>query len=354
MQVLRVGIVGCGVIGPTHAACYRQIPGVSLTWACDLVKEKAAKLAADYGVPRVTTDVHRMLRASDVDAVSICTDHASHARLVAAALKAGKHVLCEKALAQRTSGLETILRAASAHPELVCSGVFQHRFETLNRRVREAIAAGTLGRMLTASVRLRCLRTNDYYRADVWRGTWDLEGGSVLINQAIHYLDLLRWMMGGTRAVTGLHANLTHGDTIETEDTATAAVLFGNGALGTIEATCSSHAGWESSLFFQGTTGAIELFNDAVKRVDLADKAAGERLLDELSACTGAHLDGPGKSYYGIGHPAQIADFVDAIRKHRPPFVAVASSAQTADLVLGIYKSFRTGRRVELPVRADA
>lgn len=105
---------------------------------------------------------------------------------------------------------------------------------------------------------------------------------------------------------------------------------------------------------FQGTTGIIELFNDAVARVDFADKPAGERLFEELSTCNGARLDGPGKSYYGVGHPAQIADFIEAIRERRTPFVTAASSAQTVDMVLGIYKSFRTHRRVDLPQRAGA
>jgi predicted dehydrogenase len=352
MHPLRVGIIGCGVIGPTHAASYRRIPGVQLTWACDLKKARAARLAATQEIPRITTDAQQLLRAPDLDAVSICTDHASHAALAVAALKAGKHVLCEKALAHGPRGLNAIVQAAASRPRLVCAGVFQHRFEPLNRRVRALIAAGRLGRMLTASVRLRCLRTNAYYRADAWRGTWDREGGSVLINQAIHYLDLLRWMMGGVRAVTGQHANLTHGRTIETEDTAVAAVEFDNGALGTIEATCSSHRGWESALFFQGDAGAIEIFNDAVKRVDLPDRAEGERLLAELSTARETAAAAPGKAYYGVGHPAQIADFVEAVRERRRPFVSAASAAKTVDLVLGIYHSRRTGRRVVLPRRA--
>lgn len=351
MKPVRVAIIGCGVIGPTHATCYRQIPDIELTWACDLDEGRARKLAADFQIPHVTTDFRRVLRAADVDAVSICTDHASHAKLVVAALKAGKQVLCEKALAHKTAGLDAMLQAAAAHPELACSGIFQHRFETLNRRVRDLIAAGTLGRMLTASVRMRCLRTNGYYQGDAWRGTWEQEGGSVLINQAIHYLDLFRWMMGGMRSVTGLYANLTHDGVIETEDTAVASVEFVNGALGTIEATCSSHNTWESGLFFQGTEGAIEIFNDTVMRVDFRDKAAGERVLADLRACGNTCADSLGKAYYGTGHLAQIADFVQAIRDGRAPYVSAASAAETVDLVLGIYRSYRTGRRVALAPR---
>ncbi len=353
MQPLRVAIVGCGVIAPTHAACYRQIPGVILTWACDLIEDRARKLAAEQGVPQVATDARKVFRAADVDLVSICTDHASHAPLAVAALAAGKHVLCEKALSHTTAGLNAMLRAAAAHPELRLGAVFQHRFENLNRLVRERIAEGALGRMLTASVRLRCLRSDAYYLADAWRGTWAREGGSVLINQAIHYLDLFQWIMGGAAAVCGRHANLTHGASIETEDTAVASVTFANGALGTIEATCSSHIKWESALCFQGTEGAIEIFNDRVARVVLKDRTAGEALLEELSNCDQEGVEGPGKTYYGAGHPAQIADMVEAVRTGGQPYVSAASAAGTVDLVLGIYRSCRTGRQVNLAPRGS-
>jgi predicted dehydrogenase len=315
-------------------------------------KERARKLAAEFDVPHVAANPHQVLRAPDVDAVSICTDHASHAALAVKALRAGKHLLCEKPLAHRGAGLDAMLREARARPAQVCAAVFQHRFETLNRRLREAIAAGALGRMLTAGMRLRCWRAPDYYRSDPWRGTWAREGGSAVINQAIHYVDLLSWIMGGVRDIAGCHANLTHQETIETEDTAAACVTFTNGALGTIEVTASSCAGWESTLFFQGTEGCVELFKDAVARVELRDQAAGERLLAELRACHGATLDGPGKTYYGAGHAAQIADFVEAVRDARAPFVTFASAAETVDLVLGLYRSARTRRQVALQPRA--
>ncbi len=351
MTPVRVGIIGCGVIAPTHASAFQKLPGVQLTWACDLVEGKAHKLASDFSIPQNTTDFRRLLRASDVDLVSVCTDHASHAKIAAAALKADKHVLCEKVLAHRPAGVDAIVAAAAARPDRVCSGVFQHRFEPLNRRIRALISEGALGTMLTASVRMRCLRTDAYYASDAWRGTWAQEGGSVLINQAIHYIDALRWIMGGVAEVCGVHANRTHAAVIETEDTAAAAVVFTSGAVGTIEATCSSHNGWESALFFQGDQGAVEIFNDRLSRVDFKDTARGEQIRADLEAATSDRIEGPGKTYYGAGHPAQLADVVDAVRTGRPPYVTAASAAETADLVLGIYRSMRTGRRVTLPRR---
>ncbi len=351
MSTIRAAIVGCGVIAPTHAACLRQQPDVAITWACDLIEERARRLAAAHAIPRTTTRYAELLAAGDVDLVCVCTDHASHAEIVTAALAAGKHVLCEKALAQNTASLEAILAAVGQHPGQVVSGVFQHRFDAINRRVRGLIQDGALGRMLTAGMQMRCLRTDAYYRSDTWRGTWDREGGAVLINQAIHYLDLLRWMMGGAKQVVGLYANLTHGQVIETEDTAVAALEFGNGALGTVEATCSSHLDWEPTLHFHGTRGSIELRHDRPTKVLFVTPEESARVKAELDACEGAVVDGPGKAYYGSGHAPQFADVIDAIRNRRAPFVTAYSAAETVDLVLGLYASFQTRQPVALPPR---
>lgn len=259
MQPIRIGIIGCGVIAPTHAACYRQHPAqAQLTWACDLDPARAGALAEKFEIPQTTTDYRQLLAAADVDLVSICTDHASHAPIACAALDAGKHVLCEKALAHQTEGLDAMLQAAERHPGQVFAGVFQHRHEPVNQMLRDIIQSGALGTMLTAAMQIRCWRSPAYYRGDAWRGTWAQEGGAVLINQAIHYVDLLQWLMGGVRTVSGTYANRAHQDCMETEDAVTAALTFASGAVGTLEATCASHLGWEPSLHFHCTEGSCD------------------------------------------------------------------------------------------------
>lgn len=348
MSTLRVGIIGCGVIAPTHIEAYQQHGEVEVTWACDLERAKAATLSEKYAIPRITESYAEVLAADDVDLISICTDHASHAPIAVGALDAGKHVLCEKALSHDRAGLREMLAAGDRHPDQVFSGVFQHRFDRINQRLREMIADGTLGTMLTAGVQLRCLRTNTYYRCDQWRGTWAEEGGSVLINQAIHYIDLLRWLMGGVELLSGAYANITHEDVMETEDTAVAALTFSNGALGTLEATCSSHINWEPTLTFHGTEGSIELRHDKPFKVLFRKAAQTERIRAELEACYNAPAMTTGKSYYGTGHPAQIADVLAAVREGRPPFVTARSAAHTVDLVLSLYESQRSKQPVTL------
>lgn len=351
-QPLRVGIIGCGVIAPAHIESFQRLDNVTVTWACDLVPEKAAALAEKYGIGRTSADCREVLADDDVDIIAVCTDHASHAPVSVAAIEAGKHVLCEKALAASKEGLDAMYDAHRAHPDLTVGGVFQHRFDAANRYLRDLVQEGAFGRLLTGAVQVRCLRTREYYQADAWRGTWAEEGGAVLINQAIHFIDSLVWIMGGVRELAGTYANLTHGDVMETEDTATAALRFKNGALGTLEATCSSHLRWESTISIHGSEGSIDLRQGQGLKVAFDDEAKQQRIEEALSECRDRKTIDAGKSYYGASHPNQIAEFVDAVREKRQPYVTFGSARHTVDVVLAIYRSWHEGRWV--PVEDDA
>jgi UDP-N-acetyl-2-amino-2-deoxyglucuronate dehydrogenase len=345
---VRVGVVGCGTIAPTHIEGFSSLEDVTVAWLCDLDEAKARKLADRYDIAEVGTDHRQLLATAAVDCVVVCTDHASHADITVDALEAGCHVLCEKALGASTTGMDRMLAAHATTPGLVFSGVFQHRFDHVYRMLKQLVDDGQLGNILTAGIQMRCKRTDAYYRGDAWRGTWELEGGSVLMNQAIHYIDLLAWITGGIGAVCGSHANLTHADTIETEDTATAALRFTNGALGTIEATCSSHFSWDPGLFVQGTRGSVDIRDDKALRVVCEDQAAAGRIEAALAPPATADSSLAGKDYYGTGHAAQIADFVAAIRERRAPFVTAASARHAVDVALAIYQSDREGRWIAL------
>jgi predicted dehydrogenase len=345
---LNVGIIGCGVIAPAHVESYTLLPNVRVLWACDLIESKARTLANKYDIACITTDYREMLRDARLDCVSVCTDHASHAPISAAALRAGKHVLCEKALAANAAGLRRMFCAHASQPQLVFSGVFQHRFDLAARYLKHLIDQGVFGTILTASVHMRCLRTHEYYMADAWRGTWAKEGGAVLINQAIHFIDMLVWIMGGVAALSGTFANLTHNGVMETEDTAVASLRFRNGALGVIDATCSSNVNWEHTIAIQGSHGTLELRNDKPLTLSFSDPAVTARVTEAFATEFDSTPINAAKSYYGSSHPAQIADFVEAIRERRPPFVTAASARHAVDVVLAIYKSHRLRRWVSL------
>ncbi|MFW5997148.1 MAG: Gfo/Idh/MocA family protein [Lentisphaeria bacterium] len=338
---LNVGIIGCGVIAPTHIRSYLQQRDVEVACVCDQDESKASSLATEYDIKDYTAVPEELLARDDIDCVSICTDHASHAELAVAALEAGKHVLCEKALAATTQGLDTMSHAHARNPELVFSGVFQHRFERAPNLLKKWLAEGKFGDPLTADTHLYCLRTDAYYNADQWRGTWAEEGGSVLINQAIHYIDLLAWIMEGITSVCGAFANLSHAEVIETEDTAVGACEFRNGALGTIKATSSSHLKWEPEIGITGTEGTIRLRGNELLRAEFEDQGRKTAIMQELDA--GEDIPGikAGKEYYGKGHLPQITDFVEAVRQGREPFVPGESARHAVDIVLALYQSHR-------------
>ncbi len=345
---LRAAVIGCGVIGPAHVESYQRLADVEVAWACDIVPAKAEAMARKYGIARTTADYREVLADKSVDCISVCTDHASHAPISADALNAGKHVLCEKALAANEAGLEQMFAAHRRNSGLVFSGIFQHRFDRVHQYLKRLVDEGVMGQLLTAGVQMRCLRTNAYYQGDNWRGTWDKEGGAVLINQAIHFIDALVWITGGVESLCGAHRNLTHGDVIETEDTAVATLAFRNGALGSIEATCSSHLNWEPTLSIHGSKGSIDLRHGEAIKAIFDDPAVEAKVRKDLADCRDSKVIESVKSYYGPSHPTQLADFVDAIRDNRPPFVSAASARHTVEVVLGIYRSHSQGRWVKL------
>lgn len=348
MKTINCGVIGCGVIAPSHIESYQHLEQVKVAWVCDLVAEKAETMAKKYGIAKVTTDFTVMLNDPELDCVSVCTDHGSHAAIVSAALDAGKHVICEKALGISPACLDTMAAAHSRHPELVFAGVFQHRFEKVNRYLKEMIERNVFGVVSTINLNTNCLRTNEYYRQDAWRGTWKQEGGSLLINQAIHFIDLFQWIAGGIEMLSARCENLNHHGVIETEDAAAIAVKFKRGMLGVISATASSVEEWRHVLTISGSEGYIELVNNEPTHFKFSRPEVQEEVSARLQACREEKLINAGKQYYGEGHPAQIADFVSAIRERRQPYVPAESAKDTVKVVLACYESSRSGQWVKL------
>ena len=338
--MVKCGIIGCGVIAPTHIAGIEAIPNAELVALCDIVPEQLNKRADKYNIAKRYLDYRDMLADKEIDLVHVCTDHASHCQIVIDALNAGKHVICEKSAGRVDADLEAMANAAKAHPELVSSGIFQHRFVKQNCALKELVESGKFGQMIMVNLSFCCLRTNEYYEKDAWRGTFDGEGGGILINQAIHHLDQLRFTFGDIKYVTAVSGNLAHQGVIEVEDTAMFTMEFANGVLGSVSATNASVSRWRSSLVCSGTDAAVECINEKPIFVD----AAGDELKREIETA----LTPPeqteqivGKSYYGSGHTAQIADVVDAIENHRAPKVTLVDAVNTSSLVMAVYESAR-------------
>ena len=347
---VRYAIVGCGVIGPVHADAVAQHPSAELVGVCDIVKDRADACAARFG-GRSYADCAEMLKSERPDAVSVCTPHYNHADVAVQCLEAGAHVLCEKPLDARAEAMDRMVEAARRANRYL-GGVFQHRFDPVNVTIREAIAAGMFGRVLNAGATIRCMRRDDYYRSADWRGTWAGEGGALLINQAIHSIDMMQWLAGPVRTVCGKFANLTHQGVIEAEDAGSAWLEFESGALGTIEATSSSFRDFDAGVHVYGTKGSVRLatgWTNEVTSLDMESTEAAEKLRALLRAAAEEEAAPTvGKVCYGNSHGRQIGDFIEAVRDGRPPRVSAESARHAVQIVLAVYESGRTGRAVTL------
>jgi UDP-N-acetyl-2-amino-2-deoxyglucuronate dehydrogenase len=349
-DTIRYGVIGCGVIGPVHADTVCRCGGAELVGVCDVEPDRARACAGSYG-GRPYADYVEMLAAERPDAVSVCTPHHNHAEISIACLEAGCHVLCEKPLAisaeQMRSMVETGVRTRR-----VLGGIFQHRFDPVARAIKRAVDEGLFGQVLNAGASLRCHRDPGYYGSGRWRGTWSGEGGSVLINQALHSIDLMQWMAGPVRRVQGRFGNLRLGGHIETEDTASATLEFRDGGLGTVEATASSHLDFAAEVHVYGTCGSVRLRTGGTAAIDFLQMANGEKtrrvesLLAEAASATAPYP--PPKHYYGDSHIRQISDFVASLRNGHPPFITGQDACHAVEIVLAAYESSRTGAPVAL------
>ena len=339
--MVRCGIIGCGVIAPTHAAGIECVGNAVLAAVCDIDPQRLKSFGDQYNVTKRYTDYHDMLADPEIDLVHVCTDHASHAPIVIDAIAAGKHVLCEKPAGHDDADLAAMAEAAAKHPELVTSGVFQHRFVKQNIALKELVEDNAFGKMLMVTLSFCCLRTDDYYTQDAWRGTLKYEGGGVLINQAIHYIDQLRFTFGDVKQVSAICRNQNHQGIIEVEDAAMVTVEFANGILGTIAATNASATKWRSDMVITGTDATLTLVTEKPAFVGSSDEAFKNRI--EAAVAPEVKPQIVGKSYYGTGHTRQIADVCDAIENRRQPEVSLIDAINTASLVMAIYESERKG-----------
>jgi predicted dehydrogenase len=332
--MIEAAIVGCGVIAPTHAKALELDGRARIRWACDTDPATKDRVTAE----RFTTRLEDVLADPQVQVVHICTPHQIHADQAVAALAAGKHVVCEKALATTPADITRMVAAAAAKPQLVASGIFQHRFSPLSRRLTELLHGGDFGRIERITTTFACTRTAAYYASGPWRGKWAGEGGGLLINQAIHTLDTALGFLGLPTSVAAEIARkrLT---TVEVEDSAKLTVTGANGAVLDFSAENDQVTGWENRITVTASGGSFTLRTDEhLAELDHPSTA----LLTELWALEKLDLKGvslPGKSCYGDQHAWQIQDCLSAIGAGRKPRVDFATAAIPNRVVLAAYHS---------------
>jgi len=348
---VRFGLVGCGAIGPTHAAALAQLADAELVAVADPIVERAAELAERFGVGAVYRDQAELLADPAIDVACLCTPSGMHADGAVAALDAGKHVVIEKPMDVSVEACDRVLAAQRRTGRLV-SVVSQHRFDPATERVKALVDAGTLGRLALVTADVKWFRTQAYYDAGSWRGTWALDGGGALMNQGVHTVDLLLHLAGPVRAVYAQTRTAAH-ERIEVEDVAAATLTFTSGAIGTLVATTAAYDGLPVRLDLFGTAGTAILEGDAVRllkvrdapHLDTAEPAAAHAVSVAVGGTASASATAP---TWGDAHRAQLADVVRCLRTGGHPRSGGADGRAAVRLVRAIYESARSGRPVEL------
>lgn len=347
-QELGFAIVGCGVISHSHAPALRRVPGTRLVAVADIVPEKARQLGTEFSVP-YSSDPREVIERDDVDAVCVCVPSGLHAEIGIMAAAAGKHVVVEKPIDVSLEAADRLIDACD-RAGIRLAVISQLRFNDRVREVRRLIDEGRLGRLLLGEAAVKWYRSQAYYDAGGWRGTLALDGGGALINQAIHYLDLLQWMMGPVESVVARTGTTALHD-IEGEDIALAILRFTGGGLGVVQASTAVYPGLAERLELTGTGGTVVVEGGQIAVRALTEEsgeapAYGSRAKRSAPPAETAAADPAAIQHEG--HRRQLTDFVEAVREGRAPFVGGPEGRRALETIHAIYRSARTGQTVEL------
>jgi len=345
MSEIGFGIIGCGNISTIHAKAIQAIPAARLRAFHSHNQTKAEKMAQQCGVesePRLD----RFLERPDIQVVSICTPSGTHAELGIKAAAAGKHVVVEKPIDVTLEKARQLIEACQ-RARVKLAVIFQSRFLPAVQILKSAIDRNRLGRIIMADAYIKWFRTQEYYEAARWRGTLALDGGGALINQSIHTVDLLQYLVGPAGSVFGFAEKKLH-TYIEAEDAAVAVVKFKHGALGVIEGTTSVSPGFSRRVEIHGEKGSVILDGNDITTWKLIDTGEEE---DALSRLKDRDLSNGASDPMALditGHRRQMEDLITAIQQDRPPMVDGAEGLKALELVLAIYRSAREKALVEL------
>jgi predicted dehydrogenase len=328
--MIHVGILGAGNISQTHARAAQAIPGVKIAAVLGRTREKAAAFAEPYGATPYD-DLAKFVAHKPMDFVAIGTPSGLHAEEAIAAVERGLHVLVEKPVDITTERIDKLIAAAD-RARVKVGVFFQDRLKPDIVRLKHLIDSGALGKPILASARVKWYRPPDYFSQSNWRGTWALDGGGALMNQGIHTVDVMQWLMGPVARLSARTATLLH--KIEVEDTAVATIEFTTGALGILEATTSVYPGYPRRVEVTGSEGTATLDGDTLAAVELRNAPPSE-----------TKEGGPTVSSYSpvvadaSAHQRIVEDFIDAIEKNREPVCDARAGRKSVAIVQAIYAS---------------
>lgn len=340
-EELGFGIIGCGMISDWHANAVLKIPGAKLVGATDVQEKSRTDFAAKFGTEAIST-VDGLLSRPDIDVVCICTPSGLHAPLAVRAANAGKHIIVEKPMAISLKEADEMIQACEAN-RVKTAVISQLRFSNAVCKLKSAVEEGLLGKLVTGDIYMKFYRSQEYYNKGGWRGTWKMDGGGALMNQGIHGIDLLQYIMGPVKSVFAHTRTLAR--KIEVEDTAVAVLEFKNGALGVIEGTTSIYPGLPRRLEINGDKGTIVLEEDCIMNWAIE----GQPIPDDIKLGRTSSGASSNPAAFGTeGHIMQIGDMVEAVRNDRKPLVDQYEGRKPIEIIMSIYESSKTGFPVNL------
>lgn len=353
----NIAILGCGKVAHLHARAVRELTRARLAGVWSRTRSTAEAFARQYQTTPYAS-VPELVKSEHIDLAIVCTPHPYHREPAMEAMDYGAHVLIEKPLAVTLDDSDAMIAAAQSN-NVRLGVISQRRWYTPSLRVKQAITEGKIGQPALGTVLMLGWRDKTYYDSDAWRGTWNMEGGGVLVNQSPHQLDLLLWYMGEAEEVYGVWKNLNH-PYIEVEDTAAAIVKFKSGAIGNILVSNSQKPGIYGKVHIHGSNGAsVGVQTDGGAMFIAGQSGILEPPVNDLWTIEGEeHLLGKWKqedsTFFNTIDPTvhymklQIADFLDALDEGRPPMVTHEDGRKVVQLFRAIYESNRTNRPVRL------
>ena len=345
---MKYALIGCGRIAVNHmkAAINNELEIVAV---CDVLEEKMEELLAKYGLEKDEsikryTDYKKMVEEMQPELASIATESGLHAEIALYCIEKGVNLIIEKPMAMSIEDANKIIDLAEKKNVKV-SACHQNRFNVAIQKLRKAVESGRFGKLSHGSIHVRWNRNAGYYEQAPWRGTWEQDGGA-LMNQCIHGIDLLRWMMGDEiEEIYGATRQQFH-DYLEAEDVGMAVIKFKNGAIGTIEGTKKLFPkNLEETLYIFGENGTVKIGGTSTNNIDVWDFAVETEEDQENKG-----LEEETSNVYGNGHTSLFADVMDAIENDRKPYVDAVAGRNALEVVLSIYKSQKTAAPVKFPL----
>ncbi|MGG5461412.1 Gfo/Idh/MocA family protein [Clostridium sp. B9] len=342
MDRLKVGIVGCGNIFPMHAQSIKEVENVEIACVCDIKEERAKAKGIEYNC-NYYLDYKDMFKKENVDVVHICLPHYLHPEVSIYASKLGVHVLTEKPMSINLDDGEAMVKAAKDN-NTVLGVIFQNRYNPGSKLIKETLASGLLGEVKSGKLEVTWDRSDEYYTMSDWKGTWDKEGGGVIIDQAIHTMDLMRWFVNDE--IDYIDANISNRahEIIEVEDSAEGVIKYKNGVLTAFHAINYYSYDAPVKIEIHCENGIVSMTAD---RAHIKFNDGRELIADNDPNETFDYGNGV-KGYWGTSHKKQIKDFYEALKKGREPDITGEEALKTQKMICGIYKSGKERKKIVL------